>query len=139
MQIKEIMSPSPEYISPNTLLKDAALRMRDLDTGFLPVGDKTTNKLVGTVTDRDIVIRALANNTDISHTSVDQIMTGNVLYCYEDEPVEKAAESMKKQQVRRLIVLDRNKNLAGIVSLGDVATHIKDHKLVGDVLESISE
>ncbi|KTD12063.1 CBS domain protein [Legionella gratiana] len=136
MQVKEIMSKEPEFLLTTATIFDAAKKMRELDTGFLPVGDKATDKIVGILTDRDIVISALANKKELD-TPVKNVMHQEVCYCYENDDVQKAFDSMKKKQIRRLIVLNKNKKLSGILSLGDIALHC-DTKLSGDALKDIS-
>lgn len=136
MQIREVMSNNPIYLKPNATLREAASKMSELDCGFIPVGDG--ERLLGTVTDRDITIKAVAKGKD-PNTSLKDIMTDKVLYVFEDDEIEKAAKSMEEQQVRRLIVLDKNKKLKGIVSLGDISTKCHDTKLSGEIIEEVSE
>lgn len=139
MKIKEIMSKHPEIVLKNTTIGEAAKKMQKLGCGFLPVGDKEKDKLIGAITDRDIVIQGIAKNKDINKTAVKDIMTEKVIYCFEDDTVESTLESMEKQQVRRLVVLNKNKRLVGIVSLGDIATHIHNRRLSGEAIEKVSE
>jgi CBS domain-containing protein len=136
MQVKEIMTKEPEFLSTTATIVDAAKKMQDLDVGFLPINDKTTDKIVGILTDRDIVISALANKRALD-TPVKSVMHQGVWYCYENDDVQKAFESMKNKKVRRLIVLNANKKLAGVLSLGDIALHC-DTKLCGETLKNIS-
>jgi CBS domain-containing protein len=91
------------------------------------------------ITDRDIAIRAVADGLDVAEARVDQTMTPEVIYCYEDQEVDEAAKLMKDRQVRRLVVLNRDKRLTGILSLGDVAVDTLDDRLAGNTLEGISE
>lgn len=119
MQVKSVMSQSAEWVQPSLQLREAAKRMRDQDIGILPIGED--DRLVGMVTDRDIVIRALPNGKDIEAMTVRDAMTDKVLYCYEDDDVEEVAENMGKNKVRRLPVLNRKKRLVGMVSIGDIA------------------
>jgi len=137
MQIKEIMTCDPEHISPDTSLAKAAQMMRDHGYGFIPVDYH--DKLIGMVTDRDMVIRGVANGGDPQRMTVADVMTKKVLYCYEDQNINEVAENMRQQQVHRLIVLNRDKRLVGIVSLGDLSVKGKDDKLCGKVLHGISE
>jgi len=112
--------------------------MRDLDVGLLPVcGDN--NRLAGMITDRDVTVRAVAEGLDPKATHVEQVMTPDVMYCFEDQDVTEAAGLMKKEQIRRLVVLNRDKRLVGVVSLGDLATKTGDDDLSGETLEEISE
>lgn len=137
MQIKEIMTPHPKFLLKSQTLNEAAEKMRELDTGFLPIGDKSTDKLVGTITDRDIVISALANHKN-PDTPVEQVMHKGVFYCYEKDDIKDAMKKMKENQIRRLVVLNDDKKLTGVVSLGDIALHC-DEELSGECLEEISK
>ncbi|KTC77898.1 CBS domain-containing protein [Legionella brunensis] len=137
MDVKEIMTPNPEYLLATSTIAEAAKKMRQLNTGFLPIGDKTTDKLIGTLTDRDIVISALAQGKDLN-TPVKNIMHKGVFYCYETDDIKQASKYMKKNQIRRLIVLNKSKKLTGILSLGDIAVNCPEDKLKGDTLEEIS-
>lgn len=137
MEIREIMSANPEYIYPTTTLEEAALKMRELDTGFLPIGDESLDKIIGTITDRDIVVCGLANHEDLS-TPVSKIMHKGVCYCFEKDDVCEAVKKMQMNQIRRLIVLNENKRLTGIVTLGDIATHCNE-QMSGETLEEISK
>jgi len=137
MQIKEIMSQEVEVIRPDATLKEAAEKMSRLDIGPLPVCDG--ERLVGMLTDRDITVRATARGCDPNTTPVYDVMTPEVVYCFEDQDIETAAQMMSMRQIRRLPVLKRDKQLAGIVSLGDLAVHTGDQDLAGEVLEGVSE
>jgi CBS domain-containing protein len=135
-KIKDVMSPGVEVVTPNTTLREAAERMRDLNVGPLPICDG--QKLAGMVTDRDIVVRGIAMGHDPNTSKVRDVLTADVEYCYEDDSVEKAARYMGDKQIRRLMVVDKNKNLVGIVSLGDISQEISGKK-AGETLEEISE
>jgi CBS domain-containing protein len=137
MELKEIASSPVTVIRPDATLREAAEKMREIEAGALPVCDG--DRLVGMITDRDITIRATAEGREPMATLVRDIMTKNVVYCYEDQEVKEAARLMKDRQIRRLVVLDREKNLRGIVSLGDVALNATDNGLVSETLERISE
>ena len=117
-------------------MREAAEKMRDLDVGFLPVCDGY--RFIGVVTDRDIVVRGLAEGRDPAQAVAD-VMSTDVVYCYDDQDVSEAARVMEQHQIRRLLVLDRDKNLAGIVSLGDVVVETTDDAQAGKTLEAISE
>lgn len=125
MQVREIMSKEPTYIAPSTTLKEAAQKMEELDCGFLAIGEKDKDKLTGVVTDRDIAIRAVARGDDPNTTTVEDVKTPKVLYCFEDDDVDEAAENMRDNQVYRLIVLnnEKEKRLRGVVTLGDIVRH----------------
>jgi CBS domain-containing protein len=110
--------------------------MRSLDVGVLPVCDG--DRLVGMLTDRDLTIRAVAEGRDPKITTVEEVMTPEVAYCFEDQDIEEAERVMEKHQIRRLPVLNREKRLVGIVSLGDFATK-DDETRAGETLERVSE
>jgi CBS domain-containing protein len=137
MKLAEIMSPDPEWIRPETSVEDAACKMRELDTGFILIGDG--DRLQGILTDRDIAIRAVAEGLDTATTPVEDVMTPTVIYCFDDQDVRKAADLMAEKQVRRLVVLNREKKLTGIVSLGDICVRCGDNEMAGDTLEDISQ
>jgi CBS domain-containing protein len=136
MKLNEIMTKDVEAIAPDTSLQEAASRMRSLDVGVLPVFEG--DRLVGMLTDRDLAIRATAEGKDPKTTTVQEAMTADVAYCFEDQDVEEAGRIMKENQIRRLPVLNRDKLLVGIVSLGDLATRA-DEKRAGETLEKVSE
>jgi len=138
MHVKEFMTRGVECIRPGASLQEAARKMRDLDVGLLPVcGDN--NRLAGMLSDRDITIRAVADGQDPNKARVQDFMTPNLIYVFEDQDVSEAARLMKENQVRRLVVLSRDKRLVGIVSLGDLAVETGDEELAGTTLEAVSE
>ena len=134
MQIKEIMSPNPETATPRQTLRDAAEIMQRLDTGFVPVGDG--DRLVGTITDRDIVVGGLARGKGPDAT-IDEVMSKDVLYCFDKQEVAEVARNMGERQIRRMPVVDDDKRLVGIVSLGDLSRDA-DPSAAGVALEDIS-
>jgi len=134
MHLREVMSKEVEIIHPDASVKEAAVRMRGLNIGGLPVCDG--DRLVGFVTDRDITVRTTAEGRDPAKTKVSDAMTPEVVYCFEDQDVEEAARLMESKQLRRLPILSRAKRLVGIVSLGDLA---RDAKLGGKILKRVSE
>jgi CBS domain-containing protein len=117
-QLKTIMTPSVDIISPQATTADAARKMKELNVGAIPVCDG--EKLLGMITDRDLVLRVMAISRDPVQATVGEAMTAGVVFCYEDEEAERAAELMAEKQICRLPILDRNKRLVGIVSLGDL-------------------
>jgi CBS domain-containing protein len=137
MQCKEIMTRNVECVGPETTLETAAQRMRDLDVGPLPVCDH--DKLAGVVTDRDIAIRGVAAGCDVHTTKVSDVMTKGVDFCFEDDDLEEAERIMQERQIRRLLVLNRDKRLVGIVSLGDLATKTPREQQVGETVGRISQ
>lgn len=140
MQVQQIMSTQVEYIPTNTTLAQAAKKMLELDTGFLPIGDSPQGRLQGVITDRDITVRGVATGKNPEQTTVDQVKTDKVLYCFQDEDVSAAANNMQDQKVYRLIVLNNRdeKRLCGVVSLGDIVRHNRE-KLGGETAREISE
>jgi len=136
LRIKDVMTPQAEVISPDATTEDAAALMKTLDIGVLPVCDE--EGLVGILTDRDLVVRVLAATRDPKAMLVGEAMTPSVVYCFDDDDVEHAATVMAGQQIRRLPVLDKNRKLVGIVSVGDIAVNTQDHQLTGKVLEDVS-
>lgn len=110
--------------------------MKALDVGSLPVSEN--RKLLGIITDRDITIWAVAEGHDPT-TRVSEAMTPELIYCFEDQSPEEAAQVMERHQIRRLPILSRSHELVGIVSLGDLAVRYRDDRLSGQVLEEVSE
>jgi len=137
MQVKEVMTRGAECVAPDATLQEAAQKMKGLDVGPLPVCDN--NRLVGMLTDRDITVRAVAEGKDPRTSRVRDVMTEGITYCFEEDDVADAARLMKEKQIRRLVVLNRDKRLAGIVSLGDLAVETGDEHLTGKTLEHVSQ
>lgn len=119
MKLTEIMTNQVHVIPPTLRLRDCAMRMRELDVGALPIC--ANDRIVGIVTDRDLVTKALATGLAETDATVREVMSSPVVYAYEDEEISAAAHLMETQRIRRLIVLNRQKRLVGIVSLGDLA------------------
>jgi CBS domain-containing protein len=136
MKIQDIMTPDPYVCDPETPVSEVAAKMRDLEVGMIPVCDG--KKLRGTVTDRDIVLRAVADELDPTMTVADEVMSSEIISCFEDEEVGRAAELMERNQIRRLPVLNRSKQLVGIISLGDIAAKGKNDRITGETLDAIS-
>ena len=137
MKLREIMTSDVEVIHPNDTLQTAAQKMRDRDIGFLPVCDG--DRLIGVLSDRDVVVRALADGVDSQAIVGRDLVTSPAIYCFDDQSVDEAAKLMHDNQIRRLVVLNRDdKQMVGVVSLGDLAVNVDD-KLSGEVLQSISE
>ena len=118
MKVRDAMTSGVRIASPDETIQDAARIMAEIDAGVLPVGQN--DRLVGMITDRDIAIRAVAEGKG-PHTSVGDVMTRDVRYCFEDEEVDHVRQNLADQQIRRIPVVDRNKRLVGILSLGDLA------------------
>lgn len=136
MKVNEILTRHPSCVSAGASLLQAARQMKLLDVGMLPVCEN--ERLVGTVTDRDIVIRGIAQQLDPQKAQVRDVMTEEMVWCFEDEDIEEAARLMESRQVRRLPILNREKRLVGIVSVGDFAVRGHREQLAREVLESVS-
>jgi CBS domain-containing protein len=128
MQVNEAMTNDVKIASPNETIRDAARLMAQIDAGVLPVGQN--DRLVGMITDRDIAIRAVAADKG-PQTPIRDIMSKEVLYCFEDDDVDDVVQNMADIKVRRLPVLNHEKRLVGILSLGDIARGGKDPMSVG--------
>jgi CBS domain-containing protein len=137
MQVKEIMSRNVEMITPDTNISRASEIMRERDIGFLVVCHD--DHLEGTVTDRDITIRSVAQGRDPRLATISEIMTPMAFYCYEDEDIEFIAKTMEEKEVRRMLILNRQKRLVGVVSLGDIAKASGEQKLAGETLGEIAD
>jgi len=134
--VSEVMTREVELARPDQSVQEVAKRMADLDTGAIPVGED--DRLVGMVTDRDIAVRVTAEGKDPKETRVREIMSEGVRYCFEDEGIEQVAENMAEQQIRRLPVVNRDKRLVGIVSLGDIAAG-SPQEVSGAALRGVSQ
>jgi CBS domain-containing protein len=135
MKVREAMTRDVRVASPQQTIREAACMMAEIDAGALPVGEN--DRLVGMITDRDIAIRAVGEGRS-PDTSIRDVMSKEVLYCYEDEDLDDVAGKMAGVKVRRLPVLDRVKRLVGIVSLGDLALH-DDSRTTGRTVANISK
>jgi CBS domain-containing protein len=135
-QVVDVMTRDVEIIGPNDSLKDAAEKMRTLNVGSLPICEN--DKPIGIITDRDIVIRAVSQGLDVNSTPVSQAMTGDVETVFQDEDLEVAMRTMREEQIRRILVVDRDGKLAGILALGDLAEELGS-KEAGKTLEKISQ
>ena len=135
-QLKDLMSRDVKVISPEMTIREAAGKMRDGDFGMMPVGED--DRLIGTISDRDIAIRAVAEGKD-PDTKVRDVMSEGVAWAYEDDSVEQAAKIMSERQVRRLPVVDRDKRLVGIVALGDFAVESSEIRPAAQALSEISK
>jgi CBS domain-containing protein len=136
MKVRQVMTTDVITVEPEATLTEAARRMRGLDVGPLPVADG--GRLVGMLTDRDIAVRATAEGRDPRNTRVSDVMTRDVVCCFEDDDVLQAARAMAQYRKRRLVVVDAAGRVVGIVSLGDLALCARS-ELVGEALEAISQ
>jgi len=129
MQLKKIMTNDVKMVSADATLKELAREMKELHFGLLPVCDG--DQLIGAITDRDIMVRAVAEARDPTTTKVREIMTQNVFYAFEDQDEKDAALLMEKKQVHRIMVFDRQWRLTGIVSQDDLAVGSRAQKRTG--------
>jgi CBS domain-containing protein len=135
MRVSEAMTRDVRIATPGQSIREVAKTMAEIDSGVLPVGEN--DRLVGMITDRDIAIRAVAAGKG-PDTPVRDVMSTEVKYCYDDEDVQHVAENMGDIQVRRLPVVDREKRLVGIISLGDVA-RTEGGETTGDAVAHVSK
>lgn len=136
MKVKQAMHKGVQWLQPDAPLKDVAKLMRDHDIGSVPVGEN--DKLIGFVTDRDIVCRGLADGHDIANLKARDVMSNGVTYCSEDDDLDDATDVMEQKKIRRLIVLDANKRMTGILSIGDVS-HFAPKGLCGEVVKAVAQ
>ena len=134
MKVSEIMTRDVRLLSPDQTIREAASLMAEIDAGSLPVGEK--DRLVGMITDRDIVIRAVAQGKP-ADTKVSEVMSKEMLYCLDTDDIDDVARNMGKAQVRRLPVVNSDKRLVGIVSLGDLARN-DDPATIGRTVTKVS-
>jgi len=135
MKVSDAMTRDVQVASPTQSIRNAAKIMAKLDAGALPVGEN--DRLIGIITDRDIAIRAVAEGKAPT-TKVRDIMSEEVLYCYEDQDLDEVAQNMSEMKVRRLPVINRDKRLVGIISLGDLVRN-EDADTAGQTISHISE
>ncbi|HWU98735.1 MAG TPA: CBS domain-containing protein [Oxalicibacterium sp.] len=133
--LKEVMNTDVQVISPDATLMEAAEQMRDGDFGMMPVGEN--DRMIGAISDRDIIIRGIAEGKSPT-TKVRDVMSDGIVWAYETDSLEAAARIMSDHQIRRLPVLNANKRLVGIVALGDFAVESADIETVGATLSEIS-
>jgi CBS domain-containing protein len=135
MQAGDVMTRDVVTVRPDAMIREAARMMDELNVGALPVCDG--RRLVGIITDRDFVIRSTADGMRPDATPVHAVMTEEVCWCFEDDAVEKIEDAMARRQIRRMPVVDRDKRLVGMITLGDLATDRAPG--AGDALRRISE
>lgn len=137
MKVRDIMSKNVEIVSPDALLHEVAKKMQQSDCGSVLVARE--DRLVGVITDRDLALRCVAESHHPAETNAEQVMTKEILYCRDSDELEEVALNMTKNKVRRLPVMDKDKRLVGIISLGDLAVHSTDehHRICGKALGHI--
>ena len=135
MKVIDAMHKDAEWVESATPVSVIARKMRDLDIGAMPVGEH--DRLVGMLTDRDIVLRAIAEGKDASTLTARDVMSKGIIYCRDTEEVEDAVRIMQQKKIRRLPVLDKNKRMIGMLSLGDVA-HSTSHEISGETISEVA-
>jgi CBS domain-containing protein len=136
MKAKDLMTRNVQCISPEMPLQEAAAMMKKLDVGFLPVCEN--DRLAGTVTDRDIVLRVVAEGKDIKNCTAADVMTRTVRWCQEDQSADEVADYMAQHEIRRILVLDENRRLSGVITIGDLAKRGEEEK-AGETTREIAE
>ena len=134
-KVRDAMSKDVRIAMPDESIRNAALLMEEIDAGVLPVGEN--DKLIGVITDRDIAVRAVAQGKGPT-THVREVMSQEVLYCFDDQDLPAVAKNMAEQQVRRLPVVNREKRLVGIISVTDIAHH-ENARTAGEAVSRISQ
>lgn len=135
--VRDVMTPNPECVSERDSIRDVARIMKEQDTGVVPVVDG--KRIIGLITDRDIVVRGIAEGRDVSSVKVNEIMTKSIRSVKEDTPLNEVLDLMGSAEIRRLPVVNGDNELIGIVSLGDIATNSSQDGRVGKAVENISE
>jgi CBS domain-containing protein len=135
MKVKDAMHAGTEWLDPSTPLVEVARKMRDMDIGSIPIGEN--DRLVGMITDRDITCRAVANGGDYTKLTARDVMTKAIVYCRETEELSDAVRIMEQKQIRRLPVINDQKRLVGMLSIGDLS-HKLSREMTGEVMAAVS-
>ena len=135
MQVKEAMHKGVEWVSPDTPLPTLTEKMRQYDIGAIPVGEN--DRLIGIVTDRDIAVRALPDGRDISKLTARDVMTPEIVYCWDTDDIDEAARTMEARRIRRLPVLNAKKRMVGMLSLGDIS-HAASPGIAAEVTKAVT-
>jgi CBS domain-containing protein len=137
VKIQDVMTRDPRCVTPETSAREAAQVMKDEDVGIVPVVEG--QRLIGVVTDRDLALRVVADGRDASTTVRDVMSTGKIATCRPDEDLDRVMETMAKEQVRRIPIVDERGSLVGIVAQADVVLKAKDDRKAEKTVEQISE
>jgi len=135
MKVKDCMHRGVAWVGPETSVKQLAQMMRDEDIGCIPIGEN--DRLIGMVTDRDIVCRGIAGTGDCNDLSAGDVMSKPIVYCRGDEDVEDALRIMERNKIRRLPEIDENKRLCGMLSIGDISERA-GRELTGEIMRSVA-
>ena len=136
MQVRDAMHAGVAWVGPETSINELARKMRDEDIGAIPIGEN--DRLIGMVTDRDIALRGLADGQDVESLTARDVMSSPIVYCRTDEDIGDAIRIMEDKAIRRLPVIDENKRMVGILSLGDIAA-FASRDLSGEVVGAVAE
>lgn len=136
-QIRDVMTANPRCVGENDAIRDAARIMREADTGVVPVVDG--RKIIGMITDRDIVVRGVAEGKNVGDARVNELMSRNVRTVRDDARVDEVLQLMSSSDIRRVPVVNTNDEIVGIVSIGDISMKTSKDDKVGQAIESISE
>jgi CBS domain-containing protein len=134
-KVRSSMHKGVEWVSPDTPVRVLANIMREQDIGAIPIGED--DRLIGMITDRDVTVRAVADGTDVSALTAKDIMTNGIVWCRDGDDVSQAANIMQSKQIRRLPVIDKNKRMVGILSLGDLS-HAATERTAAAVTRAVS-
>ena len=135
MTVKEMMHKRVEWVSPDTPVAAVAGKMKQYDIGAIPVGENDC--LIGMITDRDITLRALADGKNVSDLTARDVMSRGMFWCRDSDDASEAARIMESKKVRRLPVIDANKRMVGMLSLGDIS-HAASQRTTADVVKAVS-
>jgi CBS domain-containing protein len=139
MTCGELMTPSPTCCQPaHTVVEVAEIMLRE-DVGLVPVVEEPSHKLIGVLTDRDIVLNVVAAGRDPRGTAVSEVMTSDPASCQEQDSIETVMQQMASRQVRRIPIVDKDGAIIGIVSQADIATRLSNPRETGEVVQAISE
>ena len=134
MQVRDVMHAGVTWFTPTTPIRDIARAMLDEDIGAVPIAEN--DRLIGMVTDRDIVVRGIAAGGDCLKMLARDVMSKSIIYCYDDDDVQHAVRAMEKHHVRRLPAINREKRLVGMLSLGDIS--MAGREVVGEAIRATS-
>lgn len=135
MKVKDVMHKGVEWVAPDTTIYDISIMMKKNDIGAVPVGEN--DKLVGMVTDRDIAIRAFSKGDSAKAVVAKDVMTAGIIFCTENEELDDAVRLMEDRKIRRLPVINKDKRMVGMLSLGDIAQSAS-HELSGEVISALA-
>lgn len=135
MKVRDAMHKGVQWVDPETKVPELAKTMREHDIGALPVGEN--DRLIGMVTDRDIVCRGFSNGNPVDALTARDVMSQGIVFCRDDEELDDAMHIMEQKQIRRLPVINDKKRMVGMLSLGDVS-HSSARELSGEVLQAVS-